>query len=443
MSIKQKKFDTGLIKGYDFKSGEYGHVPGYNWNGAYTKNMERMSLNYKGKTGTESYFLPVNKLDLSAFLHDLQYFSPSPVARMYADNQYYKKNIKGSKNPTALLSKAFIWSAWAGRTMRELVKLGVSSRFIYEDILTVKDWFKFYKSLWIPTGIKTVESMGAGSIPRYALKGKYLPSALFGRSGYVPQPYRDQLNNLFKKVFGSDLTTARGGAYRKRFIPLVMKTIGLSLMLGSNYAPRPIKGLKKLNKLILNQYTESEEYKNLNKESMKVYDSYLKYLSKVGKFDNDGNFKINDKINENEAERAYIDYYKQSKKYFEWLNTYYKDYPLFSDYVKSTYPDKQKWEIPKLNINELNKVVNPSIKKPKKIILRPNFQVLDPFPLKQKETEETDQDTFILNLPMIKAVEEIKEIKKDDLKQDEEEIKDQRSGIAEEPLKKIVFDFEE
>jgi len=414
---KQKIKKPSLI---ERSKAEY-HPEGYNWNGPFTQNMERMSLNFKGKVGTESYFLPANKLDLSAFLHDLQYFSPSPIARAYADNQYYTQNIEKSKKGLPLVSKAFIWSAWAGRTLKELAKIGISAKFIKDQILTsTSDWFKFYKSLWIPTGLgvgleDVPSGMGEGSIPsarvKFNPKGFYLPSYLFGKYGKIPEPYRTNLNEWFMEKFGKEysLTTARGAAYKKRFLPLAMRTLSLYLLYGSKYSPQPLKGLDRLNKLTLKYWTESEEYKELDSESKKVYDSYLKYLDTVGSFNKDGDFVIKDNINEKEAKKTYTDYYKQSKKYFGWVNEYYKDYPDFKGYVQGTYPKNNKWVFPKLNKNMLDNVANPLMVKPPPIKIPPEFKfdILEPYPVekeKEKEDEDDEDDDFDIPEEEIMAI---------------------------------------
>ena len=58
-------------------AGEW-HVGGYNFNGPNTEVSNRLSLDYKGQVGSNSSFLPVNKLDYNAFQHDLLYFVPVP-----------------------------------------------------------------------------------------------------------------------------------------------------------------------------------------------------------------------------------------------------------------------------------------------------------------------------------------------------------------------------
>jgi hypothetical protein len=369
---KQKKQKTKYFGLYEDEI----HPEGYNWNGPFTQNMERMSLNYKGKVGTKSFYLPANELDYAAFVHDLQYFSPSPIARMFADKQYFEKNIKGSKRPSAQLSRAFIYGAWAGRIGKEIGKLGVTGFKLKEAIPSL---LKILRSKYIyPFGIQP------------DARRRVNPDA----PRMIPEFHLSDILDILYTNFGIDIREDRSTI--KEFVKMLLP----SLFLGSEIVPKPIQEIKKVYKAVMDDYEESKEYKILDKETDKVKDSYKKYLDTVGSFNKDGDFVIKDNINENEAKRAYIDYYKQSKKYFEWLNEYYKDYRGFKDYVKATYPKDSEWEFPKLNPKELDKVANPVMKKAPPITLPPNFkfEVLDPFPREpeiEPEIEEDDEDIIV------------------------------------------------
>lgn len=377
---KQKK---SQIKLFERLAAEW-HPEGYNFNGPYTQNIERMSLNYKGKVGTESYFLPANKVDLSGFKHDLAYFSPSPIARMFADQDYWSKFPKADTKIKSL-SGAFIYGAWVSRIAKELGDLGIST---YKFKKALPEILKVYKSLWFPAGVELTPA-GPGQIPTYRTKGYYLPTLLMGKEGIIPDPLKSNINDFFRNTFGISLTTARGEAWKKRIYEPLRNLIFYSVFLGSSIIPKPVKEMKDLYKTTLNKYEQTEEYKKLNEQVNKVSESYNKYLNTVGYFDDKDDFVIKDKINENQAKRAYIQYYKTSKKYFDWVNDYYKDYPGFKKYVKETYPNDNKWKFEKLNAEELDKVVKPVMKPAPPIVTVPNFdfEILDPFP--QKETEET------------------------------------------------------
>ncbi len=373
---------------YEKISSEW-HPEGYNFNGPYTKNIERMSLNYDGKVGTQSYFLPANKVDLSAFKHDLAYFSPSPIARMFADQNYWT-NLPKTDTKMKALSGSFIYGAWISRIIKEAGDLGISS---YKFKKALPELLKVYKSLWFPTGIELTPA-GPGQIPTYRAKGYYLPSLLFGREGAIPEPLKSNINDFFRNTFGVSLTTARGGAWKKRIYQPLRNLIFYSVFLGSSIIPKPVKEMKDLYKTVLNKYEQTEEYKKLNEQVNMVSESYNKYLNTVGYFDNKDDFVIKDKINENQAKRAYIQYYKQSKKYFNWLNDYYKDYPGFKDYVKATYPNDNKWKFEKLNYDELDKVANPTMTPAPPITIPPkfDFEILEPYPREEQEEEDISDD---------------------------------------------------
>jgi uncharacterized coiled-coil protein SlyX len=76
------------------------HLPGYNFVGAGTMVAERMSLTYTGSTGTDSYWLPVNKLDLAAFKHDMMYYADRELVKLGADvalvNAAWRSNNKAA-----------------------------------------------------------------------------------------------------------------------------------------------------------------------------------------------------------------------------------------------------------------------------------------------------------------------------------------------------------
>lgn len=343
------------------------HPPGYNWNGPYTQNLDRMSLNYKGKIGTESYFLPANVLDMGAFKHDLLYFSPSIMVRALADKDYYEKDIQTSEDSIAArLSKQFIYNAYISRITKKLAKYGLSTSYVVESLIKGgKDLFKIYKSFWIPTGPN---------------RGFYLPTKLFGRAGIMP--YKNELNNFFERTFGQKLTTARGTAWKQSALPLLLNIMGAIFLYGSKYAPEPITDFSKYLEVLENDFKDTEEYKYVDYEVNKVVEAYNKYLKEVGYFDNEGNFNIIDNIDESKAKREYINYYKASKEYFDFINNYYEYYPDFTEYVQETFPKDTKFNMPKLNTLNLDMVVNPVMKKHLPLTTMPNlqFEVLPPFP---------------------------------------------------------------
>jgi hypothetical protein len=69
------------------KTGEL-HPIKMNYMGPNTKLEERVSLNYKGKVGTENYFLPSTLADYFSFFHDLSYYVPLNIIQLVGDIEY-------------------------------------------------------------------------------------------------------------------------------------------------------------------------------------------------------------------------------------------------------------------------------------------------------------------------------------------------------------------
>ena len=67
-----------------------GHLPGYNFMGPFTKNDDRLSLNWKGKRQQLDYYLPTNREDYISFKHDLGYYAPSNIVKAYFDLEMVK-----------------------------------------------------------------------------------------------------------------------------------------------------------------------------------------------------------------------------------------------------------------------------------------------------------------------------------------------------------------
>jgi hypothetical protein len=110
--LKQKElgswFSAGSGWGVPYLFGDEQHPKGYNFLGPGTKNIERLSLNYDGDTGTTSSFLPADELDYQAFIHDLLYFSPDELVKAHADAEMVKALPKLKYANKTMRSKAYM-----------------------------------------------------------------------------------------------------------------------------------------------------------------------------------------------------------------------------------------------------------------------------------------------------------------------------------------------
>jgi hypothetical protein len=87
--LKQKTLKDYLtsLMPPQLKTGEL-HPVKMNYMGPNTKLEERVSLNYKGKVGTENYFLPSTLADYFSFFHDLSYYVPLNIINLIGDIEY-------------------------------------------------------------------------------------------------------------------------------------------------------------------------------------------------------------------------------------------------------------------------------------------------------------------------------------------------------------------
>jgi len=304
------------------------HPPGYNFNGPYSKVEERLSLNYTGNVGTSSYFIPVNRLDYTAFQHDLYYYSPDNLIKAYADDIYLKdfKNIKNelmhSVTYTKMLSATTIGSMMVGR----LLKIpGQASIYIYKTYNGLIDSKNFL--------VKAFKST------TYA--GKY-----FNPTTGIASPEKKK---LALDLFG--IKGAARGPHAKRYRRDIEKAVLTGLFFfGTGYFTKPIENIVELWNYLLTNIQVSEEWKAIQKENNLVMDKYKTYLDIIGKFDENHDFVVKNDIDESKAKKAYEEFYKQFGKYISFVNKNYDAYDGFKTI-----------ETPELNKSKLDIVASPVV----------------------------------------------------------------------------------
>ena len=323
---------------------EWHTLGGYNFNGPGTKVLDRLSLNYKGKVGTESYFLPVNKVDRSAIQHDLLYYSPDNIARIFADGEYMTQvettkfsRMKGIN----FLSEFFIRSQRELRITKEWALLGFTGTRIFS---TLK---KVLQILAVPP------AKGSGSLMGYLLNPKKGKLSDFPRA-------RKLMDFLFE-IKGT--RRGRQDKVRKealiKFGQLILET-ALYIGIYKSEILREFRPL--LNNLndVYNTFKHSKRWLSLKSKNDNVMKKYDSYLSSIGSYDSNDDFVIKDNINQVMSKRKYVLFFKEYQKYINDVNVLYKNNPGF-------YPH----EIPKLNYRNLEKVALPEMQKTKTIVLSP------------------------------------------------------------------------
>ena len=146
---------VSYLPSYDEK-----HTSGYNWNGPGTKIYDRISLKYKGKVGTKSYWLPINKLDMQAFQHDLLYYSPNNIVRAYADSTY----VEGLHHSKA--SRVSIYPSVAAINAQRAARIVSAAAPIPINVGVVQQSLKFVgKILAVPPLQLVAETNGKAAVP--------------------------------------------------------------------------------------------------------------------------------------------------------------------------------------------------------------------------------------------------------------------------------------
>lgn len=377
------------------------HLPGYNWNGAFTKVSERLSLNYKGKVGTSSYFLPINKIDKEAFEHDLFYFSPNSISRAYADIKYIRqlgppKKLLGTKQ----ISLSVIGSLWAWR----MAQLPIAVKLLI-------------KTSQLTAYLDDIRKV-------LATKPTNIMGPLFNpKTGVMPDIIKQKADQWFK-ITGS----ARGRAVKSYKRIWLNRIIPLIIAHGSGYFTKPISDISQITMQLINSFKKSDEFKILEKENKKVVQKYNKYLAQVGKFDKDGNYNINKNIDGKKARETYIDFFKQYQDYLKSVNELYNDYPDFKNI-----------KIPELNEKEFYKVSNPTMTEPPEIVteFKP-IKESSPNKWLQKFNKQIDDIKLIAPPPEKDKIKIDEPIKETPVIEDFEDKKD-------EPIKEtpIIEDYED
>ena len=256
------------------------HSPGgYNWNGPGTSVEERLSLNYDGKVGTETYWLPVNKLDYEAFKHDLSYYSPVNADNIEADRLYVQ-------NTKAGFSKALIYAQLLSRQVEDTPALD-----IMKDVGSLAAMGKAAARI-ISTPIKK----GGGSIMGWFLNPK----------GGVAPP-------IIKK-FAKDYLNIRGSIRgpRKSKVAKALSAAGLIYGLGPKKTTESL-----ISKLTLKGAKPTEGFKERHDEVVAKYDAYLE---SVGFFNAAGDFILYDKP-KNSSQTLYEEFFVKYAEFVKWSDS--------------------------------------------------------------------------------------------------------------------------
>jgi len=272
-----------------------GHLPGYNFMGPFTKNDDRLSLNWKGKRQQLDYYLPTNREDYISFKHDLGYYAPSNVVKAYFDLEMVKSITKSKSAP---IEKVGAFGVIGLSYLRRLV-----------------------------------EEIGYSGLYLLASKDAY-DSTL----GYI----RNTIN---------DPALSTSGALLRSFVYP-------SILFGGGFLARPIKYMADGANKIYSLFAETKQYKKIKDPINKVMEKYDKYLDSVGYFEKKEkqkppkpkdkldkllysiplpdtereNFKLKENINKEQATKLYKEFYDEFNEYKKTINEVFKNQEGFKPY---------------------------------------------------------------------------------------------------------------
>ena len=272
-----------------------GHLPGYNFMGPFTKNDDRLSLNWKGKRQQLDYYLPTNREDYISFKHDLGYYAPSNVVKAYFDLEMVKSITKSKSAP---IEKVGAFGVIGLSYLRRLV-----------------------------------EEIGYSGL--YLLASK--------------QAYDNTLGYIRNTINDPALSTS--GALLRSFVYP-------SILFGGGFLARPIKYMADGANKIYSLFAETKQYKKIKDPINKVMEKYDKYLDSVGYFEKKEkqkppkpkdkldkllysiplpdtereNFKLKENINKEQATKLYKEFYDEFNEYKKTINEVFKNQEGFKPY---------------------------------------------------------------------------------------------------------------
>jgi len=282
------------------------HLSGFNFNGPWTEVESRLNLKYKGKIGTQNPHIPANILDYYAVIHDMMYFIPNKLAMaaadaIYVSNVLTNRNIKIANKAigTGVIGAGVGWHAfqWAFDYMAlPYIAYNKGKNQILEifkrDLLNVVKQWKPAQQLLERSlnslGIHSITPPGGqeqklGFLAPGAANTRSARKRLWDKYGSPVAIYG--LYNLFYKVYQS---------------PYLV--------------PEYVGDIAKTSKMIYNSFPELR----------KVQEKYNEYLLSIGKFDEQGNFVIYDKIDKERAKQQYVAFFDEWKNYIKFVNINFK-----------------------------------------------------------------------------------------------------------------------
>jgi hypothetical protein len=329
------------------------HPPFMNFMGPGTEVENRLSLNYKGKKGTNNYFIPTTYSDYVSFEHDLLYWSPDNVVKAYADSKFIKD------------TRSFI--GLAGILLQYAKRLGVENFFNYQVLQkTLKNVNKMTNTI---NNLETIVNRNP-LLRRFAEQKQRLDNIVSEFQRQRQQSQRVSGREREAEALRLDILNGIKKIQRREKFKSYFKLLPNLLITGYFLVPQIINSGNKLAENLFSLFLKNDEYEIIQKKVDDVKKKYEDYLDVVGEwkdapwyrsliapikslptseYKGEQFFKIKDNIDTEKAKQKYIEFYDEWKKYAEFMNIYYEDKPGY-----------QKFDIKELNKDMLELASNPT-----------------------------------------------------------------------------------
>jgi hypothetical protein len=384
---------------------EEGHPMGFNYLGPGTQLAKRFSLNSTSRIGSTSPFLPTSKLDYQAFLHDLLYYSPNDLIKAWADDKLLKslKDLKDSGAGIKTLVNLGIEAQYKRRLTNAAIDLGLITAGVYESG---------------PAFLKQLRNVYTNKkFEDYILKPmnfeRFSAGKLFNpRTGTMPQPIKD----VFAKM---GVRGTRRGRQDRTLFSAARAIFPVVWFAGVRGLLKPFAEFKYAYDRWSSAIESTKEFKKQINELEKVKKAYDKYLDEVSNVV-DGQYLIKKNINERQAQRAYIKFFREYRKYLSFNKKQYEDNKEYKEQLKNI---PELVNLPELNTKNLNQVSNPAhVKAPTIILEGPKVEKVKE-ELKKEKPDFKEIEDILKSFSSGKVTEELPKAKVEQLELPKPELK--------------------
>jgi hypothetical protein len=233
------------------------------------------------------------------------------------------------------------------------------------------------------------------------------------RTGTMPQPIKD----VFAKM---GLRGTRRGRQDRTLFSAARAIFPVVWFAGVRGLLKPFAEFKYAYDRWSSAIESTKEFKKQINELEKVKKAYDKYLDEVSNVV-DGQYLIKKNINERQAQRAYIKFFREYRKYLSFNKKQYEDNKEYKEQLKNI---PELVNLPELNTKNLNQVSNPAhVKAPTIILEGPKVEKVKE-ELKKEKPDFKEIEDILKSFSSGKVTEELPKAKVEQLQLPKRELRE-------------------